>query len=254
MNVEAGRERLPWGLGASLALHGGLLLALILVPVPRLKPSAPPQSVAVDILSLGQFEAMRVARRIARAPVPQETTPLVATEPAVPQAAAEPAPEAARPPVPGEKDQQRMALAPVRPRRPERAREMIRATQLLSARVLADPRSRDARSALATYEDSERMVQLCGIEAMEQVHAWDAKRQPDRVVAYARERVKIDGHRLQADGAAIRSGGRWYALKFDCRLTPSHEAVADFAFAFGTPIPVEDLERLALDTADDPDD
>lgn len=57
---------------------------------------------------------------------------------------------------------------------------MIRPTEMLSAKTLADPRSKQARADLAKFAASERMVQLCNIEAMDQIRlkfrcelAWD---------------------------------------------------------------------------------
>ena len=46
---------------------------------------------------------------------------------------------------------------------------MIRPAEMLSAKTLADPRSKQARADLAKFAASERMVQLCNIEAMDQI-------------------------------------------------------------------------------------
>ena len=85
---------------------------------------------------------------------------------------------------------------------------MIQATRLLSASALADPRSREARAMLPTFNGTERMVQLCNLEAMEQVHAARPDLRPERIVAYALADLSIRGATIAADGAAFRSGGR----------------------------------------------
>ncbi|RUW89290.1 hypothetical protein EOA35_32920, partial [Mesorhizobium sp. M8A.F.Ca.ET.023.01.1.1] len=46
---------------------------------------------------------------------------------------------------------------------------MIRPTRMLSAKTLADPRSKQARADLEAFASDERMVQLCNLEAMDQI-------------------------------------------------------------------------------------
>ena len=70
---------------------------------------------------------------------------------------------------------------------------MIRPTEMLSAKTLADPRSRQARADLATFASDERMVQLCNLEAMDQIRRWRADFQPEQVVPYATAEEKITG-------------------------------------------------------------
>ncbi|MGO8020018.1 hypothetical protein AB9E19_34515, partial [Rhizobium leguminosarum] len=47
--------------------------------------------------------------------------------------------------------------------------EFVEARRLVSDKVLADPRSRRAREALSGLAGSERNLQLCDLEALEQV-------------------------------------------------------------------------------------
>jgi Domain of Unknown Function (DUF930) len=124
---------------------------------------------------------------------------------------------------------------------------MVTATAMLSARSLANPLSRQAREALPTLAGAERMVQLCNIEAMEQVHAWRAEYQPDRVVAYAMEDLRASDTRLVADGAAIRIGSGWYNLIFRCELAPDQKTVVAFEFQLGGLIPETAWEEHALE-------
>lgn len=114
---------------------------------------------------------------------------------------------------------------------------MIRADHLLSALVLADPRSGEARATLAGFATPERMEQLCGIEAMEQVQAWNGQFQPDSVVAYAMADSKIVGRTVEATGAAIRSKQQWFKLKFRCGLSADLTEVVAFEFQVEEPIP-----------------
>jgi hypothetical protein len=113
---------------------------------------------------------------------------------------------------------------------------MISARTLHSESVLANPRSRGTREALKTLEASERTEQLCGLEAMSQIHAWKAEFEPDRVVAFAMAGTKLTKTVLEAEGAAFRSRKQWYGLHFRCEMTANGK-VAGFQFRVGEPIP-----------------
>ncbi len=113
---------------------------------------------------------------------------------------------------------------------------MITARTLHSESVLANPRSREAREALKTLEASERVEQLCNLEAMSQIHAWKAEFEPDRVVAFALAGVKLTKTALEAEGAAFRSRKQWYGLRFRCEMAANGK-VAGFQFRVGEAIP-----------------
>ncbi|TPM34120.1 DUF930 domain-containing protein [Mesorhizobium sp. B2-2-2] len=123
---------------------------------------------------------------------------------------------------------------------------MIRPTQMLSAKTLADPRSKQARADLKTFASDERMVQLCNLEAMDQIRQWRADFQPERVVPYATTAEKIAGTTITADGAAFRSRKNWYSLKFKCQLAPDGESVMGFEFLVGDPVAREKWDELGL--------
>ncbi len=203
----SGESQAAAGLGASLALHA-VLLALILSVTLGHKPAPGERPISVEILTPQEFEAMTAPRH---AVVP----------PPAPPPAASPSP-------------------------PPAEQAMIQPREMLSAGTLADPRSRAARSLLATLDDTERMIQLCGLEAMEQVHAWRESLRPTAVVAYAMAEAAVAGDLVDAEGAAFRSGGAWYAIKFRCRLRPDRASVAAFAFKVGAPVPEEEWESFNL--------
>jgi len=123
---------------------------------------------------------------------------------------------------------------------------MIRPTEMLSAKTLADPRSRQARADLATFASDERMVQLCNLEAMDQIRRWRADFRPERVVPYATAEEKIRGTNIAADGAAFRSRKNWYSLKFKCQLARDGESVIGFEFLVGDPVAREKWDELGL--------
>jgi hypothetical protein len=117
---------------------------------------------------------------------------------------------------------------------------------MLSAGELTDPRSAAARATLRRLDDADRMIQLCGIEAMAQVRAWREGYRPDRVVAYAGAEAAISGNVVEAGSAAFRNGGDWYALAYECRLDPDHATVTAFAFTVGDRVPPEEWEARSL--------
>jgi hypothetical protein len=63
------------------------------------------------------------------------------------------------------------------------------------------------------------MVQLCDLEAMEQIHVWRRDFEPELVVPYATRNETIAGTTITADGAAFRSHDEWYGAGFKCRLS-----------------------------------
>jgi hypothetical protein len=207
-------------MSASVAFHALLVAMVVLLPAPR-RPKRPQEErVSVDILTPRQFEA---AIR--------------------PKAAAEAAalPQALQPAIPAPAD----ATLPSR-LQPPATPAMIRPMQMLSARTLADPRSRQARADLATFSSDERMLQLCDLEAMDQIHQWRREFQPDRVVPYALSRERITGTTVAANGAAFRSRKNWYALTFKCELAQDGESVVGFEFLVGDPVPREKWDELGL--------
>lgn len=123
---------------------------------------------------------------------------------------------------------------------------MIQATQMLSAKTLADPRGRNVRADLASMAGGERQLQICNVEAMDQIRQWRSDFAPDRVVPYATARERISVTQIQADGAAFRSKGNWYGLKFKCDFAAGGEAVTGFAFLVGDPVPRARWDELGL--------
>jgi hypothetical protein len=223
--AHAGRRRpawsMPWATGGSLGFHGTIvvLLALLLPTVsPFLLPTEQP--VTVEILSAGQLAALTKPPAIAEAP----PEPLAASRPSVP---AGPGPR------PG---------------------AMIRAEHLFSAATLADPRSRRAREAFGQLANGERIVQLCNLEALEQVHRWKPELKPDYLIAYAMAGARLSEHAVEAEGAAFRNKQRWYNIKFKCEVAPDLKTVVAFEFLVGDEIPRGQWASHDLLPDDEPDD
>ncbi|CAN7187790.1 DUF930 domain-containing protein [Aminobacter sp. LjRoot7] len=209
----------------SVALHALLLAAILLVPRP--KPFKLPAEDAVPV------ELVAPAPTPAPVQLPrQPETPATPPLPAAPLAPATP-------------------VTP-KPQAPAAQRPaMVKAHSFYAAKLLADPRSRHARQALATFAPDERAVQLCNIEAMEQIHRWKTELRPDLVVPYATSNLRIDEGSIHAQGGAFRSERRWYAVTFSCNVAQG--AVSAFEFSVGEAIPEARWAEYNL-VAGDPED
>ena len=222
----------PWGTLASLGLHVGLALAVILLTPIKDIVAPPPQPVAVEILTEQQFAALEL---------PAETPPPVLAAPA-------PAEEAA-PPAPGEQIAPSGPLAPNLPENP-----LVTATEFYAANLLRQPDMQRIRRSLTGFADSERMVQICNIEALEQIRRAAPAFDPDTMVAYAMADMVWQGMTLTAAGGAFRSRRRWYEIAFHCTVAPGYEAVTAFDLKIGAAIPAAEWEEHNLNTADADDD
>ncbi len=133
---------------------------------------------------------------------------------------------------------------------PDTAEPLMHAATILSGRALADPRNRQARADLPKLNAVERMIQLCNIEALEQVARVRSDFYPETVNAHAAGEIAIGANTVVADGAAVRSGDDWYALRYRCRLSPEHGAVVAFDFLAGAQLSPTRIAELGLATGD----
>jgi hypothetical protein len=111
----------------------------------------------------------------------------------------------------------------------------------LSAAVLPAAAAQSGRmdAMLRRLEPETRFEQVCDIALMARIQADSSPYRPDRVVGGALEPPHHDGDVLTGRGAALRSGGQWYRLSFECRTTPDHMRVLDLTYRIGDAIPEE---------------
>lgn len=211
VSVRIGTSR-PALAGAAL-LHLLLLAALGSLSIRPLIEVAPQAETPVDVelLTQGAFEAMTQPR-----PIEAPTSG------------------------PPEQPQSVQAAPPTEPG------GMVKASRMMATDALAHPLSRQARETLPLLAADERVEQLCGLEAMSQIHAWKSDFEPDRVTAYARGATKLTGRILIAESAAFRSKRRWYDLNFRCEFSPDQAAVLAFEFRVGEPVPRSQWAKLGL--------
>ena len=217
--VKHRRNETPiWpSLTLALILHALVVLALFLLPSPRPPVPSPDEGIAVQILELPP-------------PRPEVVQPALGPQNAPPVAHSVP----------------ETAPAAETATLPPAAQPMVQAKRFFSAAILADPRSRQALEGLSQLAADEQIVQLCNLEAMEQVHRWRVDFTPDLLVAYATSDIVLAGRNLRADGAAFRSKGRWFNIKFGCAVAPDIKSVAAFEFQVGDEIPESEWEANFL--------
>ena len=208
----------PWALVPSFALHAVLVLALAFMTLGRPIVLAPVRSIEVELIPDMMFEEDAFD-------LPPDIT---ATPLAVPVKTD--APDAV-PPVAND--------------------QMVEATELFANRVLADPQNREVREALPTLDFSERLIQLCIIEGLEQLNRARPSPFPDSIQASAFEPTMLNGYTVSAAAAAYRAERKWYQLRFTCTVAPDLSGVHAFQFAMGDPIPESEWEAHDLIAEDE---
>jgi hypothetical protein len=221
-------DRTIW-LWACLALVVHILAAtaLGLNPLKQLPRPEVIKEIAVEIIT----------------PAPQPVTPPADLEPALEDTTPAKQTEAS-PPQPAPTD---AAGAETRTARLETPDGMIRATRLYSAAILDNPKSRKAKTRLRQLVSEDRIIQLCNLEALEQVHRWDPQFTPNFLVAYAKSDVRLTGRQaIEADGGAFHDGNSWYEIRFRCETSADLASVVAFEFAVGREIPRSKWEAYSL--------
>ena len=214
-----------WGTVASVVAHTAVLALLALLGATAV-PLEPPviESIAVDLISAAQFTALVGTAVPPPVPVLETTVPV----PDAPVAADTPEPSATPAPSNGP----------------------FRATQFYAASLLADPANARLRRALGDVDAGERAVQLCDIEALEQIRLARPDYDPDTLVPYAMAEMAVSDGVLVAEGGAFRSRREWYAIRFRCVPAADLGGVESFEFTLGEAIPHEEWEAHYLTAAE----
>jgi hypothetical protein len=226
-------RRLAAGTAASFVVHGLLLAALLFLTPLKQLVVPPPAAVTVEIVTPDQLAALSKPQP---AP-PAAPAPRIVTSPA-PEASPAPAESAGR-------------LAPSPPGLPVAVGDgTVRATQFYAAGILNEPGMAHIRKAFGTLAGSEKLVQLCNIEGLEQIRRAEPAYDPDTLVGYAMADMETSGLTLKATGGAFRSRRKWYGVTFQCTVAADLSAVTAFEFRLGQPIPEDQWEDHNLNAED----
>lgn len=218
-------RRLAAGTLASLLAHGALLASLLLLTPLRQMVVPPPRPVSVEIVTDAELAALEQP-----AATPELTAPKGAGEAAPPSSTA-PAPKS-----PG---------AP-----PSTILGVHIATDFYAGGILAEPGMAKMKRRLESFAPSERLVQLCNIEGLEQIRRGAPDYDPDTLVTYAMSDPLVAGLTLTAPGAAFRSRRKWYGVAVKCTVAADLESVTGFEFRLGQPIPQSAWEAHNLNAED----
>ena len=235
MALQAGALRT--GFAASLLLH--LLVLATLLTLIRARPLSLPVETRIDVELLQAADISAAPAGNALPPADPVQSPFPPVENSFFQRT-QPAPLS---PVP--EAEPRPDIKPAEPPPPINSGRM-RATDMLSGKVLADPRSREALRQFKQLAPADRIEQICNLEAMQQVHHWKADFAPEFVVAYAASDPIRSARSIEARGAAFLSRSHWYAIDFLCIVTDDLQAVASFEFKVGREIPEDKWGEYSL--------
>ena len=218
-------DRFLPGLLVAVLLHG---LAALLLPFSEAPHSLPPPAISVEFVSPAPTDSEVPKRPSGLSPRPQP----LALSPT--DALQSDEPVAIR------------RIAPVSPSYGQRTDGLTQASRLYAATALSGPASSDLRRQLRQSTGPEQMIQICDLEAMEQVAEAGRGGRPDKVMAYARAALILSATQVTAEGAAVRLDGQWRQLRYRCTVDTRAMSVSAFAFAVGGTIPRERWEELAL--------
>ena len=223
------RGKFDPALPVSLVLHLGIIV-ILLAFLPDVQPIRPPPEDSVDV-------------EVVTPPVIAAPLPPPAIQPSPPGRLEDSANAAAGEAVTAEPETASRETLPWLPAMPKPVTpgppQLTQASELFSAKTLASPRSRKAREMLATLSGGERNLQLCNLEALEQINRSRPGSKPDLVAPYAMKPEKVSGNLVEVEGGAFRTRRNWFNIRFHCEVDHAGKTVTAFAFAIGDAIPKE---------------
>ncbi len=102
------------------------------------------------------------------------------------------------------------------------------------------------RAGLMKLDPETRLEQRCDAEILDRITHDDHKYKADRVVAYAFATPEMKADAIRSTGAAFRSKGQWYRLKFKCQTAPDHMQVLNLRYRIGDEIPQAEWTKYNL--------
>jgi len=102
------------------------------------------------------------------------------------------------------------------------------------------------RAGLLKLDPQTRLEQRCDAEVLDRITHDDRKFKADRVVAYAFSTPEMSADAIRSPGAAFRSKGQWYRLKFKCQTGPDHMEILQLRYRIGDEIPETDWAKYNL--------
>ncbi|PLP59034.1 hypothetical protein CYK37_11085 [Mesorhizobium loti] len=123
---------------------------------------------------------------------------------------------------------------------------LLTALALLTAGSTAHALDSRLKAGLLKLDPQTRLEQRCDAEVLDRITHDDPHYKADRVVAYAFGQPEMTDDSIKSKGAAFRSRGEWYRLKFKCETAPDHMEVLNFKYRIGDRIEKADWSRYYL--------
>lgn len=123
------------------------------------------------------------------------------------------------------------------------ADRFVEAKELFSAKSIADPRVKQAMGQLPV---KKRILQLCSIEALEQIRNQRPEDFPDMLVPFGPSGGFIGKDQIDASGGAYRSKGDWHDVNFKCKVNLDTVEVVSFSYAIGGIVPKASWQQRRL--------
>jgi hypothetical protein len=91
-----------------------------------------------------------------------------------------------------------------------------------------------------------RLEEVCNTVVAATLNRDNKHLRADKVVAYTFAAPETEGDRLKAGGAAFRSSGKWFRLRFECETNASRLDVQHLSYEIGDEIEKADWQRYYL--------
>ncbi|MEI2298615.1 DUF930 domain-containing protein [Ensifer sp. MJa1] len=112
--------------------------------------------------------------------------------------------------------------------------KLTEAKELYSAKSIADPR---VKQALINLPVKKRILQLCNLEALEQIRSQRPDTPPEGLVPFGPKGGFITKNRMDASGGAYQNKANWYDVDFKCVVNEDATEVTSFSIAIGGQVP-----------------
>jgi hypothetical protein len=123
---------------------------------------------------------------------------------------------------------------------------ILSAIGLLALATSANAMDSRLRAGLLKLDPQTRLEQRCDAEVLDRITHDDNHFSADRVVAYAFAKPVMQENAIRTKGAAFRSKGQWYHLKYKCQTAPDHMKVTKFHYTIGPEIPKDEWTKYDL--------
>lgn len=122
----------------------------------------------------------------------------------------------------------------------------LTAIAVLMASSTANALDNRLKAGLLKLDPETRLEQRCDAEALDRITHDSKDYKADRIVAYAFATPEMSADAIKSSGAAFRSRGEWYRLKFKCVTASDHMEILQFRYRIGDRIPKDDWAKYDL--------